>query len=1481
MLTDFYYDETHRVVVCKPCKTCVVPGRRNQERHLRAQPHRLLGAALKAAVEYLNGLDLKTTEQLKLGWDRAKGVVRAPISHLQVHDGFQCLLGDVFLTTYLPRMQDHMITHGKKPKQHKQTPLWAPCRLQTYFGSKDRIDYFVVTEEGDQAATFTLPPPIINVDGINSAPTAAETEYCNQLEKDYAHVADDLTEQGAIAQGFGDSRSARIPWLERTAFPSHLEGLTDTEIKGSYTLPLPRETETELELEPGSASAAAANDEDDEAGLITILAAVEAVFRDAYKLCSDSSPDRKMTQQRANILNEFYVGASGQAAGFRYYKNASTLVKYFTVGKQLLVYYYRVVHQSDGYFSRTSPDQKLPQDVIQPTAQQTQAMDEVMAAVGRDDKVALKHAIRRLYMALICQTVGSVPFRSAVLSFAAMLSRKGPGKGVGRWEEPGNFNSRLSALTWMAQLILFDYACFQEQDDEDQIPVFLAKICRKFFQQLAETPFGHILQWRLYLFKVGKAEVTKHQAVWALDGQSVVYRGLELQMSHIPQLVASECQQAHALLYDELMFQATDLTPMQSWRLQDDLDFEDYGGSWLSLPANAELVHDAELALFRRIRADAELRATFFTADGSDGGFTLCEKAMDLYEAQAQRFLEFYATPMHIASGQPLREPELLSITVRNTARPRHLWLWQKQVMLYTQYHKGQQQSGVYKDNIRFLPQAMGDPLLDYIAYVLPLRQLFLRQRTPRALLSPYLFAKLDGTVWPDGSLSRCMGKACARATVPRLHVSNWRQISVSICKEKFSAQEQAHFDLEHVDDRENPEAELDLVALAEQSNHSYATFNRAYAGSTTLTMNTLLHRNHRASASWQGLFQFDRLLHGKRPRPGSGPPPAAVGMFDAAKKARFRRRGAYSAAELLTVARQLYNRPDMQFRVPGQRNALLAVLGTQPAEQVVVVLATGSGKTLIPMISASVADAQTTILVLPTVALRGDQLRRYRLIGLRPLTWTAGVVNRSAPLVIVSAEAVCTAGFLDYAHALVRRQALDRIVVDESQLTITASDYRPCMSQLGWYIRQVRTQTVWLTATLPPAMQEEFIEQNKLVRPHVVRESTNRPNIQYLVGSETGAGSLVQKAADLIRSSWPRREIFDHGRDKIIVYCRRRDEAGELGKVLRCPVYTSESGSEEEKGAVIARWLSDPQLPVIAATGALGIGFDYPHVRWAVHVDAPSKMTDFSQESGRAGRDGRTAASIVMLRASWTPNLTGALSADQEAMQLYLTQRHCSRGVLSQFLDDPADWRWCMGGDEACQVCGEPHVAARPPELRFVLRPPAAAPCTGPGEVLRQERVQDQALDRYGRDLEILKGTCLRCRAEGGRFDHAALQCPRRHQWMKAKKEAYQTQKKRGKEWIRRYTACWKCYQPQAICRVADPEHDESECRFPDMVMPLCYGVYARPDRDGWFNRHFRRTFGSEEEYMVWLGETASLGGTACIQANCVAAIAMAEFGG
>ena len=109
-------------------------------------------------------------------------------------------------------------------------------------------------------------------------------------------------------------------------------------------------------------------------------------------------------------------------------------------------------------------------------------------------------------------------------------------------------------------------------------------------------------------------------------------------------------------------------------------------------------------------------------------------------------------------------------------------------MIVHVQYYKGQQQTGNYKENVRFLASLIAELLLDYIVYILPLRERFLRQTSPGSLLSPYLWVK-DGKVWSEGYLSRYLEEASVRACIPRLHVANWRQITVAIVKTKFASQ--------------------------------------------------------------------------------------------------------------------------------------------------------------------------------------------------------------------------------------------------------------------------------------------------------------------------------------------------------------------------------------------------------------------------------------------------------------------------------------------------------------------------------------------------------------------------------------------------------------------------------------------------------------------------------------------------------------------
>ena len=112
---------------------------------------------------------------------------------------------------------------------------------------------------------------------------------------------------------------------------------------------------------------------------------------------------------------------------------------------------------------------------------------------------------------------------------------------------------------------------------------------------------------------------------------------------------------------------------------------------------------------------------------------------MASYEATVQEFLKRLSVLIHISGGQPVRESEFFSMTYRNTQRRRSIIIRFDRVMVHIQYHKGQQQTSDYKENVRFLANPIAELLLDYIVYVLPLRERFLRQTSPGSLLSPYL----------------------------------------------------------------------------------------------------------------------------------------------------------------------------------------------------------------------------------------------------------------------------------------------------------------------------------------------------------------------------------------------------------------------------------------------------------------------------------------------------------------------------------------------------------------------------------------------------------------------------------------------------------------------------------------------------------------------------------------------------------------------
>jgi superfamily II DNA helicase RecQ len=83
--------------------------------------------------------------------------------------------------------------------------------------------------------------------------------------------------------------------------------------------------------------------------------------------------------------------------------------------------------------------------------------------------------------------------------------------------------------------------------------------------------------------------------------------------------------------------------------------------------------------------------------------------------------------------------------------------------------------------------------------------------------------------------------------------------------------------------------------------------------------------------------------------------------------------------------------------------------------EQVVTILPTRAGKSLLFMLLYTLLDTQVTILIVLLVSLRGDLLRRIQALEIDYLEWTPRE-RREVALIIVSIEVASTRDFFKYA---------------------------------------------------------------------------------------------------------------------------------------------------------------------------------------------------------------------------------------------------------------------------------------------------------------------------------------------------------------------------------------------------------------------------------------------------------------------------------
>lgn len=317
----------------------------------------------------------------------------------------------------------------------------------------------------------------------------------------------------------------------------------------------------------------------------------------------------------------------------------------------------------------------------------------------------------------------------------------------------------------------------------------------------------------------------------------------------------------------------------------------------------------------------------------------------------------------------------------------------------------------------------------------------------------------------------------------------------------------------------------------------------------------------------------------------------------------------------------------------PGQNEAISAALSGRDA---LVVMATGSGKSLCYQVPALVLEG-ITVVVSPLIALMTDQVERLVRAGASVCMLAAtqdqedsqtaleSIARGDVKVVFCSPERFVQSSFL----SAVSQNRVDLFVVDEAHCLVEWGDnFRPEYQRLGeWRDELGAAATMALTATATPQTAADIARRLELKDPVSLRTGFDRPNIAFDVVGFAGKGSKERKRRTLITG------LREPDALPAIVYCTTRretesladalDEAGFVAVAYHAGLRAGVRSSAQEA-------FMSGAASVICSTNAFGMGIDSV-VRSVWHWQVPKSLEAYYQEAGRAGRDERPSRAVLL----------------------------------------------------------------------------------------------------------------------------------------------------------------------------------------------------------------------------------------------------------